>query len=280
MRSRARLPPHDGSYCVPQGPPTGDLHLRESDRDGAPTLAVSHRWSRRSQAQRPNPRSSPPSRLTIGVERGLLLDRANHELSGQVAEIDHHRFRTRVVGGGRICKASLRIRGGRIPDLFQRPVDGAARSRTSAPRQRGRRSLSLRHVRRSQGLCPPPVPRRSVSNIRVSVDIEESGVRCQVNLASFIPLRSDQTHKPLIRLQSHDLHSDTGQCPFDGGSKPVDTLNGETEEVEISGSSINIASDDERATPGQGKVFCFVESGDDRRDPFLKRGQHSRSIFR
>jgi hypothetical protein len=71
-------------------------------------------------------------------------------------------------------------------------------------------------------------------NVRVSVDIEESGVRCQVDFASFIPQQSDQTHKPLIRLQSHDLHSGTGQCPFDGGSKPVDTLNGETEEVEIS----------------------------------------------
>ena len=117
-------------------------------------------------------------------------------------------------------------------------------------------------------------------NIRVSVDIEESGVRCQVDLASFIPLRGDQTHEPLTRLQSDDLHSGAGQCPFDGGSKSVDTLNRETEEVEVSSTPINVAPDDEGATACQGKVFRFVESGDDRRDSFLKWGQHARSIFR
>jgi hypothetical protein len=117
-------------------------------------------------------------------------------------------------------------------------------------------------------------------NSRVSVDIEESGVCCQVNLASFISLRGDQTHEPLIRLQSHDLHSGMGQCPFDGGSKPVDTLDGETEEVEISSTSINVAPDYERATTCQGKPLRFVESGDDCRDPFLKWRQQSRSILR
>jgi hypothetical protein len=65
----------------------------------------------------------------------------------------------------------------------------------------------------------------------------------------------------LIRLQNHDLHSCARQCPFDGGSKPVDTLNRETEEVQISGTSINVAPDDERATARQGKVFGLVESG-------------------
>ena len=89
-------------------------------------------------------------------------------------------------------------------------------------------------------------------NIRVGVDIEESGVCCQVNLASFVPLRGDQAHEPLIRLQSCNLYSGTHQCTFDGGSKSVDTLNGETEEVEISGTSINVAPDDERATARQG----------------------------
>ncbi len=117
-------------------------------------------------------------------------------------------------------------------------------------------------------------------NIRVSVDIEESGVGCQVNLASFIPLRGDQTHEPLIRLESDDLHTGTDQCPFDGRSKSVDTLNRETEEVEVSSTSVNVAPDDEGATARQGEIFRLVESGDDRRDSFLKLGQHPRSIFR
>jgi hypothetical protein len=76
------------------------------------------------------------------------------------------------------------------------------------------------------------------------------------------------------------IFSGTGQCPFDGRSKSVDTLNRETEEVEISGTSINVAPDDERATARQGKVFRLVESGDDRGNSFLKWSQHSRSISR
>jgi hypothetical protein len=109
-------------------------------------------------------------------------------------------------------------------------------------------------------------------NVRASVDIEESGVRCQVNLASFLPLRGDQTHESLIRLQSDDLHSGTDQCAFDGRGKPVDTLGRETEEVEISSTSIHVAPDDECASAGQGEIFRLVESGDDRRNPFLKGG--------
>jgi hypothetical protein len=43
--------------------------------------------------------------------------------------------------------------------------------------------------------------------------------------------------------------------------------------------SINVAPDDEGATARQGEIFRLVESGDDRRDSFLKWGQHTRSIF-
>jgi len=71
--------------------------------------------------------------------------------------------------------------------------------------------------------------------------------------------------KVLVEVASKRSHSGTGQSPFDGGSKSVDTLDRETEEVEISGTSINVAPDDERATACQGKVFRFVESG--RRSP-------------
>jgi hypothetical protein len=63
--------------------------------------------------------------------------------------------------------------------------------------------------------------------------------------------------------QSDDLHSGAGQRPSDGGCKSVDTLNRQSEEVEISSTTINIALTMSAPPPAKAKPSASSNPGDD-----------------
>lgn len=63
---------------------------------------------------------------------------------------------------------------------------------------------------------------------------------------------------------------------IDGRNELIDCLGGQSEEVEITGLTLDIASDDQRATAGESEVACLIQAGDDLRNPLLQRTQHVR----
>jgi hypothetical protein len=67
---------------------------------------------------------------------------------------------------------------------------------------------------------------------------------------------------------------------FYGRDQPIDRQPAEPEEIQVSGPSIDIAADDKRCAAGQGKVFSFRQTRDDRGDPLLERAQHASSTPR
>jgi hypothetical protein len=76
------------------------------------------------------------------------------------------------------------------------------------------------------------------------------------------------------------IHTGFVQGTFYGRHQFVDPGWVGTKEIEITGLTIDITSGDERAPAGNSKQFCFWELANDRRNPTLKRRQHTISTLR
>ena len=98
--------------------------------------------------------------------------------------------------------------------------------------------------------------------------------RHQIELCSIVTSLNDKASEARVRLNVADNHPRVAKCPVDGRYEPIDGSCCQAEEVEIARLSPNVTTGDQRAAAGEGKVFRFFQTGDDRSDLLLKRTQH------
>ena len=89
------------------------------------------------------------------------------------------------------------------------------------------------------------------------LDREEPCIGCQVELRPVGGVRDRQPSEAVTVDDPFDLKVGVAERSFYGRDQPIDRQPAESEEVQVSGPSIDIAADDKRCTAGQGKVFSF-----------------------
>ena len=103
---------------------------------------------------------------------------------------------------------------------------------------------------------------------------EEPGVGGKVELGAIVGALDDHAGEARVVLYVADGEAGGAQGTVDRRNESVDGSSVETEEVEVTGSPLDIAARDQSGTAGEGEVRRLVEACDDLGNLLLKRAQH------